>query len=198
MTMVGALSALAGGAILTSLAYNSGQFASKFNNTATWDDDDWFSPSITGLLVLSAMVGSQSNMLGLITDKVNNDDDSQFALYHGTDIATANILLNRAPIEVGNAKCWAVSCGGFYLADNVLDADHFAVSTQGGFRDGGVVQYNFTKSAYMTIRGLATIKPLERAPRFEPAGNEIILSPSSFPIFNTLMLNGEINPSPAP
>ena len=141
------------------------------------------------------MVGSNSGLLANIADKANEEDTSTYTLYHGTDIATARVLAGGAPIDVDGCN-WSVSCGGFYLADQLGDAEHFAVFTQSGVREGGVVQYDFSASAYQTIKGIATIQPLESAPFFNPLGNEIIVPPSEFSIFNSLMAKGDIQPGP--
>lgn len=82
------------------------------------------------------------------------------------------------------------------MADQLADAEHFAVFTQRGMRAGGVVQYNFTRVAYLAIMGLSTKRKIPPAPRYWPMGNEIVLPPTAFPIFNGFLAQREIIPSP--
>lgn len=70
------------------------------------------------------------------------------------------------------------------MADHLAAAEHFAVFTQHGPRDGGVVQYSFTRVAYLAIMGLSTKRKIPPVPRYRPMGNEIVLPPAAFPIFN--------------
>jgi len=174
----------------TAAAY---QLGTNIAGGSSWDDGTNVGPGSTGWLILAAMVSTNGNILSKFADRINEDDSSTYTLYHGTDIATARLLGGGGPIEIDSCN-WRVSCGGFYLADQLGDAEHFAVFTQSGVRDGGVVQYTFNASAYLTIKGIATIQPLQSAPFFNPLGNEIIVPPSGFSVFNGLMLKGDIKP----
>ena len=181
--------------ILAATAIPAYQIGQSLAGGGTWGDGIDIGPSSTGWLILAAMVSSNANILSKFVDRINEEDTNTYTLYHGTDIATARLLGGGAPINIDGAGCnWSVSCGGFYLADQLGDAEHFAVFTQSGARSGGVVQYDFNASAYLTIKSIATIRPIPPAQRFTPLGNEIIVPPIGFPTFNSLMLKGDIRP----
>ncbi|MCG7948885.1 MAG: RHS repeat-associated core domain-containing protein, partial [Candidatus Thiodiazotropha taylori] len=197
MSAIGQVGAVSTIGILASMPMYSFQVARVDAIGGTWGDGLDIGPRSTGWLILAAMVGTNSSLLSNMVEKINEDDTSAYTLYHGTDIATARLLAGGTPIEIDSTRCnWGASCGGFYLADQLGDAEHFAVFTQSGPRDGGVVQYSFTASAYLTIKGIATIRPILNAPRFNPLGNEIVVPPSGFSVFNSLMLKGDITPGP--
>lgn len=63
-------------------------------------------------------------------------------------------------------------------------------------RDGGVVQYSFTQRAYTAILAFSKLEPIPPANRYNPAGNQVIVPPSAFPVFNGFMTQGEIMPGP--
>ncbi|MCX7554685.1 RHS repeat-associated core domain-containing protein [Marinicella sp. S1101] len=155
---VGASAAVAG--IITAYAvYTYNKF---FNaGAANWDDDDWSRPGSDGWLIVVASRLTSSQISQRVRDQINEDDSSQYEYFHGTDITTAVYLLNKGPIYIDTSNCnWDASCGGFYLADNRGDAEHFAVFTQSGVRDGAVVQYTFSAFANQVIRGVSVFEPI--------------------------------------
>jgi hypothetical protein len=109
--------------------------------------------------------------------------------------STALYLLNGGHISVDPGNCnWKASCGGFYLAEKREDAEHFAVFTQDGTRTGAVVAYTFSGFAYKTISSLSKVESIPQAKRYFPMGNQVVVPPSAFPMFNGLLDSGEITP----
>jgi len=167
-------------------------------NDAIYAADVALSAKQIGALVLIGLGAGGAVMTDLLSEKdEGNDKNPYFILFHGTDIETARILAAGAPIYVDTNNCnWSASCGGFYLAEQLGDAEHFAVFTQSGIRLGGVVQYNFTKVAYLAIMGISKVQPLRPQNLFNPLGNEVIVPPSGFPVFNGFMQQRKIIPGP--
>jgi hypothetical protein len=200
MTMVDFGAAFTALGAITTIAYNSWQATDRFNNSATWSDDDWLRPNITGWLVLAAMASSSSGLLDKIADKVNKKDNQEYELYHGTDMQSGLALVNGAHISFDAAtrnRSWSSSPVGFYLATDYGDAVHHANVTENGVRaEPAVVKYTFSAYAYRTITGISTRGPIPAGNRYRPAGEQIVVPPSGFFTFNRLMDSGEIRPGP--
>ena len=151
-----------------------------------------------GWLILAAMSPATSKIVAKIKSKVEEEDDEEYEFYHGTDLQTGLMLLNGASINVEAGNCnWSASCGGFYLADDIGDAIHFANFTDNGQRDDpAVVKYTFSSFAYKTIAGISSFGPIPMASRYNPAGNQLVVPPQGFTAFNRLMKAKEIKPGP--
>lgn len=131
--------------------------------------------------------------------QVRNSDGGIF-LYHGTDMVSAMALWQGAPLEVAKAlelQHLRSADPGFYLATNVLTAEHFA-AVQGGNKslDSAMLQYCITNRAllYPQHSG-AFFRPIAGGQSFTP-GYEFLVPPSSFGTFNSLRSAGQINVGP--
>jgi RHS repeat-associated protein len=156
-------------AVLAASSNASYSIGQKFAGSADWSDDDWLAPNVAGWLVLAAMVGTQSSLLDLVSSKINEEDSTEYELFHGTDMQSGLALVNGAHLEMQSLRNWPASNGGFYLATHYGDAVHHANVTQFGQRDDpAVVKYTFKASAYRTIRAISTVQPIPAGSRYRP------------------------------
>jgi hypothetical protein len=117
--------------------------------------------------------------------------------FHGTDIDSARNLLRGDSLSASIAAARKIDGpSGFFLAIEQTDAEFFAMRRS----PGGVLQFDFSADAVRQLRSSGMIQqPIPRglkAPFFR--GDELIIPPSAFDLFNDLRRLGEILVNPAP
>jgi hypothetical protein len=115
--------------------------------------------------------------------------------FHGTDIASARNLLQGSPLRAEEAAARKIDGPpGFFLATEVDDAVFFALRRA----PGGVVAFRLSFQAVATLQAAGAIRrriPPGKTIQF--LGDEVVIPPEAFGIFNTLRETGEIAIAPA-
>jgi RHS repeat-associated protein len=113
-----------------------------------------------------------------------------FKLYHGTSPVYSLALLNGAELNAATAAASKIDGPlGFFLATQADDAFFFAARRN----SGTILEYSFSGNAVKALNGLPTspiANPAKGFLRFN--GEESIIQPSQFEVFNILRKNGEI------
>lgn len=117
-------------------------------------------------------------------------------LFHGTDNASARSLAGGAPLDAAAAAARSTGApSGFYLATDSADATHFALTRQ----PGRVLQYQLSETAVTQLQGAGVrMGPIAPGPKGFPIfqGQEFVVPPDAFGLFNNLRLSGHIIVSP--
>jgi RHS repeat-associated protein len=113
--------------------------------------------------------------------------------YHGTDIVSANKLLQGEGLNAAKAAASKMDGPpGFFLASSASDAEFFAAR-----RAGGILQYEFSNRAMQTLTSCGMIcQPIPAGRTSKFLGNELIVPTGAFDTFNSLRRAGEIIVSP--
>jgi len=115
--------------------------------------------------------------------------------FHGTDIASARNLLQGNPLSVEEAAVRKIDGPpGFFLATEVDDAVFFALRRA----PGGVVEFHLSLQAVETLQDAgATRRRIPPGKTIRFLGDEVVIPPEAFGVFNTLRETGEISVAPA-
>jgi len=140
----------------------------------------------TAVMVIGEM------LLSPATVEAPSGAESWIAFYHGTDVATAQHLLQGGSLSTAAAA--AASLGeqepGFYLATYPGDAEYFAARQA----PGSVVTFLLSQSALQTLMAAGSVfRPIARgpdSPYFQ--GEELVIPPSAFGIFDAERAAGRI------
>lgn len=115
--------------------------------------------------------------------------------FHGTDRDTALHLLNGGRLDAATAaKLKIDGPDGFFLATLREEAEFFAVRR----RNGAVLEFQFSDAARKQLDAAGLIRqpiPPGKTARFQ--GDELIVKPDQFDLFNRLLDNGDIKIIPA-
>ena len=115
--------------------------------------------------------------------------------FHGTDIVSARNLLQGSPLSAEEAAAHKIDGPpGFFLATEVDDAVFFALRRA----PGGVVAFRLTLRAVETLQAAGAIRrriPPGKAIQF--LGEEVVIPPEAFGVFNALRETGAITVAPA-
>lgn len=115
--------------------------------------------------------------------------------FHGTDIESARKLLRGDPLNVEQAAAHKIDGPpGFFLATEVDDAMFFALRRA----PGGVVAFRLSLHAVERLQAAEMIRrqiPPGKTIRF--MGDEIVIPPAAFEVFNGLREADEIFVEPA-
>jgi len=115
--------------------------------------------------------------------------------FHGTDIESAHTLLQGEPLNVEKAAAHKIDGPpGFFLATEVDDAIFFALRRA----PGGVLAYHLSLHAVEQLQAAGMLRrqiPPGKTIRF--IGDEIVIPPEAFTVFNGLREAGEIFVTPA-
>ena len=115
--------------------------------------------------------------------------------FHGTDIVSARNLLQGNPLSAEEAAARKIDGPpGFFLATEVDDAVFFALRRA----PGGVVAFHLLFQAVETLHAVGAIRrriPLGKTIQF--LGDEVVIPPEAFGVFNALRETGAITVAPA-
>jgi hypothetical protein len=115
--------------------------------------------------------------------------------FHGTDIESACTLLRGEPLDVEKAAAHKIDGPpGFFLATEVDDTMFFALRRA----PGGVLAFRFSLHAVEQLQAAGMIRhqiPPGKTIRF--MGDEMVIPPAAFEVFNGLRAVGEIFVTPA-
>jgi hypothetical protein len=115
--------------------------------------------------------------------------------FHGTDIVSARNLLQGSPLSAEEAAARKIDGPpGFFLATEMDDAVFFALRRA----PGGVVIFRLSFQAVETLQAVGAVRrriPPGQAIQF--LGDEVVIPPKAFEVFNTLRETGEIAVAPA-
>lgn len=115
--------------------------------------------------------------------------------FHGTDIVSARNLLQGNPLSAEEAAARKIDGPpGFFLATEVDDAVFFALRRA----PGGVVTFRLAFQAVETLQAAGAIRrhiPPGKTIQF--LGEEVVIPPEAFGVFNALRETGEIAVAPA-
>jgi hypothetical protein len=115
--------------------------------------------------------------------------------FHGTDIVSARNLLQGSPLSAEEAAARKIDGPpGFFLATEVDDAVFFALRRA----PGGVVAFRLSFQAVETLQVVGAIR--RRIPpgqTIQFLGDEVVIPPEAFGVFNVLRETGEITVAPA-
>jgi RHS repeat-associated protein len=132
-------------------------------------------------------------VVGLLTGGTSAAFEEGVTMFHGTDIASARGFLNGAALDPAVAA--ARNSGGpqgFFLATDVGTAEHFAAARGG---PGGVLRYEVSADALTQLRGAgSTFGPIAPGRNGYPIfpGQEFVIRPDTFGLFNNLRASGQI------
>ena len=112
-------------------------------------------------------------------------------LFHGTDLKSAEALLKNPKLDADVAAAKKIDGPeGFYLADDVGDAEFFAARRE----PGAILQYDIDEGASAALAEAGAVtRPIPRgarSPYFQ--GNEFVVPPEAFNLFNALLDAGKI------
>jgi hypothetical protein len=115
--------------------------------------------------------------------------------FHGTDIVSARNLLQGSPLSVEEAAARKIDGPpGFFLATDVDDAVFFALRRA----PGGVVAFRLSFQAVETLQAVgATRRRIPPGKTIQFLGDEVVIPPAAFGVFNMLRETGEIAVAPA-
>jgi len=114
--------------------------------------------------------------------------------FHGTDIASARSLLQGSPLSAEKAAARKIDGPpGFFLATEVDDAVFFALRRA----PGGVVAFYLSFQAVETLRAVGAIRRIPPGKTIQFLGDEVVIPPEAFGVFNALRETGEITVAPA-
>jgi len=122
--------------------------------------------------------------------------ETALTAYHGTDVDSALRFLRREGLDVDAAASRKMDGPpGFFLATNMDDAVYFG-SRRSRFT---VLQYDIQVEALKRLREAGSVlRPIAQGQRNTLfAGDEILVPPSAFEIFNSLIETGEVRIIPA-
>ncbi|KZN46598.1 hypothetical protein [Pseudoalteromonas luteoviolacea] len=150
--------------------------------------------------IISSNIAAHEKEQAAAVSQVRQSDGG-ILLFHGTNLESAIVLLNGAPLEIGKALELRHDLGdpGFYLATDFAVAEHFAY-TQGGLKgDGGVVlAYYLSNSALTSLMSKGShFRQIPSASTFRPTGYEFYVPPTAFNQFNASRASGDIRVAPA-
>jgi len=118
-----------------------------------------------------------------------------FIAYHGTDVATAQVLLAGARLDIDAMRRGKIDgAGAFYLATAFDDAVFFALRRV----TGAVLRISMSSTAVAELQRLGMVRrPIPRSgrsPKF--GGDELFIPPGAFQGFDDLRTSGEIELEP--
>ncbi len=147
-----------------------------------------------------AALNLSRTIVAIRTAATSKTDEHSLVFFHGTNLESAMALWAGAPLEVETAislKHEKMAVPGFYLATNIIAAEHFA-AVQGDLNGGkaAVLQYTMSgKAVYALTASGAQFRPIPGGGSYTP-GMEYYIPPALFPLFNSLRQVGEINVGP--
>jgi hypothetical protein len=111
-----------------------------------------------------------------------------FRLFHGTAASSAERLLAGEALNAATAAAFKIDgSAGFFLATHIDDAAYFAARRG----SGKILEYQFSSRAVEQL-GLKST-PLGALGKFgQFQGDEVVISPESFDLFNSLLKSGDI------
>jgi hypothetical protein len=120
-------------------------------------------------------------------------------VYHGTDLKTGLAFLNnQLALDAAQAALAKIDGPpGFFLATDLASAEFFAIRRSPGV----VVEFQLSPDAVRDLMSAGMIRqPLPVGPRSPPglAGDELLVPPDAFALFNRLRASGRIIVVPAP
>jgi hypothetical protein len=114
--------------------------------------------------------------------------------YHGTDVQSGLALLNGLGLDAAAAAARKIDGPpGFFLAEDMDDAAFFAAR-----RQGTILEIQLSDRAYSQLRTAGMVRqpiPQGFSTRFN--GDELLVTPHAFAVFNQLRAAGEIEFLPA-
>jgi hypothetical protein len=120
----------------------------------------------------------------------------QVTLYHGTDVGSALWFLDGGGLDTAAAASSKIDGPpGFFLATELDDAIFFGLR-----RRGTVIEFRITQDAFDQLMAAGSVlQPIPRGPK-SPffKGDELIVKPDSYSLFNILLRSGEITVKPSP
>jgi hypothetical protein len=120
-------------------------------------------------------------------------------VYHGTDLKTGLAFLNnQLPLDAAQAAAAKIDGPpGFFPATDLASAEFFAIRRGPGV----VVEFQLSPDAVRDLTSAGMIRqPLPVGPRSPPglSGDEWIVPPDAFGLFNQSRASGKIVGAPAP
>lgn len=115
--------------------------------------------------------------------------------FHGTDVDSALHLLNGGRLDAAAAITRKIDGpDGFFLATHLDDASFFAAR-----RNGTILQFNFSDAARKQLDAAGIIRqPIPGGPKSPNfLGDELMVKPDQFDLFNKLLDSGDISIIPA-
>jgi hypothetical protein len=114
--------------------------------------------------------------------------------YHGADVASALYFLNGGRLDAAVAATNKIEGPpGFFLATHVDDAAFFAAR-----RNGTVIEFRLSQFARDQLKRAGVVRqPIPagpKSPHFQ--GDELLVKPEHFPVFNLLLDSGDIVVAP--
>jgi RHS repeat-associated protein len=152
-------------------------------------------------VVLGAALGLSGDTAQTQTGVTSTTDSSGANyFYHGTSAESGLALLNGAPLSIeGVQQNTNGAPPGFYLATDPVEAQYFGSlkATQIG---STVLQYGMTNSAVSALAAAgATIGPIPQSgANVAFQGQQFVIPPSAFGVFNALRASGGITVKPSP
>lgn len=115
--------------------------------------------------------------------------------FHGTDIESARTLLRGEPLNVEKAAAHKIDGPpGFFLATEVDDAMFFALRRA----PGGVLACHLSLYAVEQLQAAGMLRrPIPPGKTIRFIGDEMVMPPEAFSVFNGLREAGEIFVTPA-